>query len=132
MPSRSVSRIQGRRAYGGLVLVPVQINALDFEFLVDTGAAYTAISTDLASLLDLTPSPQRQLRIVLAQGAPLYMPQVSLPELLIGRMRLSQVDVLVMTFPAVLMLDGILGMNVLSQFRMTLENDTSTLVLRTV
>ncbi len=30
------------------------------------------------------------------------------------------------------MLDGILGMNVLSQFRMTLENDTSTLVLRTV
>ncbi len=132
MPSRSVSRIQGRRAYGGLLLVPVQIDALDFEFLVDTGAAYTAISTDLATLLDLTPSPQRQLRIVLAQGAPLNMPQVLLPELLIGRMRLSQVDALVMTFPAALMLDGILGMNVLSQFRMTLENDTSTLVLRTV
>ena len=132
MPSRSVSRIQGRRAYGGLLLVPVQIDALDFEFLVDTGAAYTAISTNLATLLDLTPSPQRQLRIVLAQGAPLNMPQVLLPELLIGRMRLSQVDALVMTFPAALMLDGILGMNVLSQFRMTLENDTSTLVLRTV
>ena len=114
------------------MLVPVQIDALDFEFLVDTGAAYTAISTDLATLLDLTPSPQRQLRIVLAQGAPLNMPQVLLPELLIGRMRLSQVDALVMTFPAALMLDGILGMNVLSQFRMTLENDTSTLVLRTV
>lgn len=112
------------------MLVPVQIDALDFEFLVDTGAAYTAISTDLANLFDLAISPERQLRIVLAQGTPLDMPQVSLPELLIGRMRVIQVDALVMTFPSVLQLDGIIGMNVLSQFRMTLESDTSTLVLR--
>jgi hypothetical protein len=44
LPSPSVSRIQGRSAYGGVLLVPVQINALDLEFLVDTGVAYTAIS----------------------------------------------------------------------------------------
>lgn len=132
MPSRSVSRIQGRRAYGGLLLIPVRIDALDFEFLVDTGAAYTAISLDLANLLDLTPSPQRQLRIVLAQGSPMSMPQVSLPALFIGRIQLRQVDALVMTFPSALNFDGIIGMNVLRQFRMTLENDTSTLVLRNI
>jgi predicted aspartyl protease len=85
LPSLSVSRIQERRAYGGVLLVPVQIDALDLEFLVDTGAAYTAISPDLADLFDLPLSPQRQLRIVLAQGAPLSVPRVSLPELFIGR-----------------------------------------------
>jgi len=132
LPSLSVSRIQGRSAYGGVLLVPVQIDALDLEFLVDSGAAYTAISPDVAALFDLALSPQRQLRIVLAQGAPLSVPQVSLPELFIGRMRLRQVEALVMTFPSVLKLDGIIGMNVLRQFRVTLESDTSTLVLRTV
>jgi clan AA aspartic protease (TIGR02281 family) len=115
-----------------VLLVPVQIDALDLEFLVDTGAAYTAISPDVATLFNLSLSLQRQLRIVLAQGAPLSVPQVSLPELFIGRMRLRQVEALVMTFPSALKLDGVIGMNVLRQFRVTLESDTSTLVLRAV
>jgi hypothetical protein len=50
------------------------------EFLVDSSAAYTAISPDVAALFDLALSPQRQLRIVLAQGALLSVP----PSLIAG------------------------------------------------
>jgi len=38
----------GRLAYGGVLLVPVSVQGRDFEFLVDTGAAYTALSKDYA------------------------------------------------------------------------------------
>lgn len=45
---------------------------------------------------------------------------------------MADVEALVLTFPRELQLDGILGMNVLKQFRMTLESDTATLVLRPI
>ena len=35
----SASRIRGRLAYGGVLLVPVRVQGQDFELLVDTGAA---------------------------------------------------------------------------------------------
>ena len=38
----------------------------------------------------------------------------------------------VLEFPPALKLDGMLGMNVLKQFRVTLEMDTGTLVLRPI
>lgn len=65
-------------------------------------------------------------------GTTLSVPQVLLPELRLGGMELIGVEALVVSFPSVLRLHGIVGMNVLRQFRVTLENDTSTLVLRAI
>ena len=48
----------------------------------------------------------------------------------IGGWQVRGVDVLVLTFPPTLRLEGLIGMNVLRHFRMTLESDTATLVLR--
>ncbi|ETX06254.1 retropepsin-like aspartic protease family protein [Candidatus Entotheonella palauensis] len=132
MPSHSASRIQGRIDYGGLLLVPVEIDGMDFEFLVDTGAAYTAMSERLASLLNvLTPDPHR-LTIAPVHGRTISVPQVRLPTLRLGGIELTQVEAVVVSFPSILRLHGIIGMNILSRFRMTLESDTRTLVLRTV
>ena len=47
----SASRIKGRLAHGGVLLAPVSVEGQSFEFLVDTGAAYTALSKDVIALL---------------------------------------------------------------------------------
>ena len=114
------------------MLVPVRLCGQNFDFLVDTGAAYTAINPRLATLFDLTTFPQPQLTIAPVQGRAQSVPQVLLPDLRIGGIELTKVDALVVSFPVGLRLQGIIGMNVLRQFRVTLESDTSTLVLRMV
>jgi clan AA aspartic protease (TIGR02281 family) len=126
----SSSRIRGRVAHGGVLLVPVRVQGQDFEFLVDTGSAYTALSPDLVALLNLTVDPRRTATIVPAHGAMLKVPVVMIAELRLGGFRMTDVEAVMLEFPHRLQLDGILGMNVLKQFRLTIESDTGTLVLR--
>jgi hypothetical protein len=47
----AASRIRGRLAHGSVLLVPVRVQGQDFEFLVDTGAAYTALSPEIVPYL---------------------------------------------------------------------------------
>lgn len=132
MPSRSPSRIRGRRAFGGVLFVPIRLRRQTFDFLVDTGAAYSAISPTLTSVFNLTVTPQGAITIAPAHGTAMNVPRVILPEMSVGGIRLTDVEALVVEFPSALQLDGLLGMNILSRFRVTLECDTSTLVLRPV
>lgn len=126
----SASRIRGRFAYGGVLLVPVRVQGQDAEFLVDTGAAYTALSRDLVGLLGLTIAPQRTAALAPVQGTMIRVPLITIAELSVGGLRAAHVDAVMVEFPRELQLDGVLGMNFLKQFRMTIEADTRTLVLR--
>lgn len=126
----SASRIRGRLAHGGVLLIPVRVQGQDFEFLLDTGAAYTALSRDIITLLGTTVDPQRMAAIAPAQGGVFQVPMVTIKELRIGGFRLTDIAAVVLDFPPILKIDGVLGMNVLRKFRMTLEADTATLVLR--
>lgn len=111
-------------------MVPVRVEGQDFEFLLDTGAAYTAVSKDMVALLDLPVDPQQMVAIAPAHGRVFPAPLVTIGELQIGGFRLTALTAVVLDFPSILKIDGILGMNILRQFRMTLEPDTATLVLR--
>ena len=113
-----------------MLLVPVRVQGRDFELLVDTGAAYTALSKDVIALLGMSNDPQRMANIVSIQGGILRVPVINIPELRIGGLRLANVTAVVLEFPPALKFDGILEMNVLQQFRVTIETDTETLVLR--
>jgi clan AA aspartic protease (TIGR02281 family) len=115
-----------------VLFVPIRLRRQTFDFLVDTGAAYSAISPALASVFNLTATLQRAITIAPAHGTPVNVPCVILPEMRVGGIRLTDVEALVVAFPSALRLDGLLGMNILSRFRVTLECDTSTLVLRPV
>lgn len=126
----SASRIRGRLAHGGLLLVPARVHGQTFEFLVDTGAAYTALSKGIVTLLDLTIDSQRTQAITPTQGAIFRAPVVTLREFQLGGVRLAQVTAIVFAFPRVLQINGIVGMNVLRRFRLTIETDTATLILR--
>ena len=126
----SASRVKGRLAHGGLLLVPVMVQGQDFEFLIDTGAAYTALSQEMVAFLGVRLSPYHTVLIAPAQGNTFRAPLLTIAELRLGGFRLLNVAAVVLEFPTELKLDGLLGMNVLRQFRLTIEADTATLVLR--
>lgn len=128
----STSRIKGRLAHGGLLLVPAMVQGQDFEFLIDTRAAYTALSKELAAFLGVRVNPSQTMLIAPAQGSTFRAPLLPIAELRIGGFRLLNVTAIALEFPPVLKIDGILGMNVLRQFRLTIEADTAHLVLRRI
>ncbi len=111
-------------------MVPVRVEGQDFEFLLDTGAAYTAVSQDVITLLDIPLVPRQTVAIAPAHGQVFQAPQATIRALRIGGLHLTAVTALVLDFPSILKIDGVLGMNILRQFHMTLEPDTATLVLR--
>jgi len=126
----SASRIKGRLAHGGVLLAPVSVQGQIFEFLIDTGAAYTALSKDVVALLGIPIDPQQTVVIAPAQGRTFSAPVITIRELNVGGFRIVKVAAVVLDFPQELKLDGVLGMNVLRRFRVTVEADTGTLVLR--
>jgi clan AA aspartic protease (TIGR02281 family) len=115
-----------------VLLVPVRVQGRDFELLVDTGAAYTALSKDVIALLAMPSDPRRTVNIVSIHGGILRVPVVTITERRIGGLRIANVTAVVLDLSPTLKFDGMLGMNVLQQFRVTVETDTGTLVLRPI
>jgi predicted aspartyl protease len=93
---------------------------------------HTALSRDLAALLGIESDPSRTVAIAPAHGAIIRVPLITIAELSIGGFRLTDVGAVVLELPHQLRFDGLLGMNVLRQFRMTIEIETQTLVLRPI
>ena len=126
----SASRIKGRLAHGGVLLAPVSVQGQIFEFLIDTGAAYTALSKDVVALLDIPVDPQQTILIAPVQGSTFRAPVITIQELSVGGFRMVKGAAVVLDFPQELKIDGVLAMNVLRRFRLTIEAETGTLVLR--
>jgi len=126
----AASRIAGRLAHGGVLLVPVRVNGQDFEFLVDTGSAYTGIVPSTAAYLGVTPQTSPGVRIAPAHGPTVTVPTARLRTFAIGGHRVDDLEVVVLDLPAELRIDGLVGMDVLGRFRVTMEVDRATLVLR--
>ncbi len=128
----SASRIRGRFAYGGVLLVPVRVQGHDTEFLVDTGAAHSALRRGLVDHLDIPIDLQRTTAIAPVEGAIVQVPLITIAQLSVGGIQVANVDAVVVELPRELKLDGVLGMNFLKRFRMTIEMDACTLVLRPI
>ena len=130
MSRRRGDRVQGRRAYGGVLVIPCQLNdAYRYWFLVDTGTAMTMLSQRVAVEigLDLT-KPVRHERIASVHQVT-RVPVLRLSSLQVGGRRRTDMEVLVLSLPPDLRVDGLLGVNFLGQFRVTFEFDQGTLVL---
>lgn len=97
--------------------VYVQLGEREALFVIDTGAERSAISDRLAQALDLAPGPP-----VLVHGitAAEMVPTVRVPHLAFSDRRF--VDLVLPVFPyGLLAADGLLGLDVLSRFRLTLD-----------
>jgi clan AA aspartic protease (TIGR02281 family) len=88
-------------------LIPVRVQGQDFEFLLDTGAAYTALSKDIITLLGITVDPRRMATIAPAHGGVFQVPMVTIEELRIGGFRLMDIAAVVLEFPPILKIDGV-------------------------
>jgi predicted aspartyl protease len=128
---RRADRISGRRAYGGVLVVPCLVHdAYRYWFLVDTGTVLTTINRYVAEELGLDlDRPLRQQRIASVHRADLA-PVVCLTSLQVGPYRLAGVEALVLELPPLLRVDGLLGVNFLEHFRPTFEFEQAVLVLR--
>lgn len=131
MSRRKGDRVQGRRAYGGVLVIPCQLNdAYRYWFLVDTGTAITMLSRRVAEEIGLDlPHPVRNEGIASVHRVT-RAPVFRLSSLQVGRQRATVIEVLVLSLPADLRVDGLLGVNFLEQFRPTFEFDQGILVLR--
>ena len=131
MTTRRGNRIRGRVVHGGVLLVPCLLNeAYRYWFLVDTGTAMTMVSREVAEEIGLDLRDPIRLTPIVSVHKVAQAPVVRLNKLQVGGQGIAGIEALVITLPSELRLDGLLGVNFLSQFRVTFEFSQSTLVLR--
>ena len=75
------------------------VQGQDFEFLLDTGAAYTALSKELVAFLGVRINPSQTLLIAPAQGSTFKAPLLTIAELRSGGFQLFNVTAIVLEFP---------------------------------
>lgn len=97
-------------------------------FILDTGATYTSISTDLAEKLgyDLTTAPR--VSITTANGR-VSMPKVVLRSLTLNGYTAYNVEATVMPMPKHIPFTGLLGLNFVKRHRVTIDLDAQHLVI---
>jgi predicted aspartyl protease len=113
-----------------LPTVKVVIDGVAFDLAVDTGAVSLVISSRIAQYLGMDlaqPLAWAQLAGVGSSGS---VPMVRLGRVSLATATATNLIAYVYNLPSVLRVDGLLGLNFLSKFRVTFEFDTRTLVIR--
>jgi clan AA aspartic protease (TIGR02281 family) len=127
----AADRIVGRRAHGGVLVVPAVVDLSPVRLLVDTGASVTTLTPQAVARLGLDQNRFTGRRVMFT-GAGTYVtvPTGRIHRLRLGTAELRNVEIAIVTLPAGVSLDGLLGVNVLDRFRVTFEVRRATLVLR--
>jgi hypothetical protein len=115
-----------------MVLVSVTLGGRHgATLLLDTGAQYTVVTPALAQRLGVAPptgAPRRSISLI--GGQKIEMPFVRLPAIQIGAVTVSDVEAGVHAVaPEAPMVDGLLGADVLSRFRITVDHEARQLRL---
>jgi len=85
------------------------------SLFLDTGAAVTTISKDILHILGYDTQTKAKRRITTASGIE-YVDEVNLDKLIIAGFELTNVKTYAHTFPQESFSDGVIGINVLSNF----------------
>ena len=125
------NRIPGWFDYGGVLLIPASLNGTRLNFMVDTGAAYTAIKRQ--ALDKITAEPTDFKRSIGSVGEKIFTaPTLKADNLGVGSTIQSNLLISIVDFPPGFQFHGILGMDFMRKYRITIETDTATLVLREI
>lgn len=99
--------------------------------MVDSGAAFCSLRKDIAQELALKFDPNRTIRIVTAsRQPPVFVPITEVSTFRVGGFIMQNLSIMLLDLPDELGVAGLIGMNLLRQFRMCIEPDTAALVLR--
>ncbi len=100
------------------------------KLLIDTGASMTALSREAFKTLNSIGDAVEQDRRVFRTANGLVQATVySVPELSLGPHRLGNTQIAVIDFEKNRGIDGLLGMNILGQFRFQIDQDNAQLIL---
>src|ERR1700682_2429350 len=109
-----------------LILVPVKVNGRGpFEFILDTGAGTSLLSTALAQQLDVKVLGSKEGQ---SAGGKVSVSLAKLDSLAVGEARLSEIDVGIVDLDQIgktvgAKIDGDLGYNFLKHFRISINYD---------
>lgn len=111
---------------------PALLNGrLEREFIIDTGASFTVISPAMATQLGIVPDPNGPKIRIHTAGGIREAPMVRLATLDLGGLTVRDLDVVVMEFPGAKDI-GLLGLDYLKHFRMTLDKEQGELRLESL
>lgn len=114
-----------------MLVVEARIGDGKVELLVDTGSAVTAITAGTADRLGLDPTTFTGRQVLFtAGGMSITVPTARMPRLRLGTAELRDVEVALMDLPPGVIVDGLLGVNVLDHVRATFDFRHAVLVLR--
>ena len=100
------------------------------KLLIDTGASMTAVSRESFETLNANGDAVQQDNRIFRTASGLVQATVySVPELVLGPHRLENTQIAVIDFGTERGIDGLLGMNILGQFRFQIDQDSSQLLL---
>lgn len=119
---------------GAALLVPVYVNGQGpFDFVLDTGATLTCVDQEIAQQLQLSPA-RGLVGVGAGAGGAGQMQLVTVDSLRIGAARAEDLTACALdlqhTATVGLELDGLLGLNFLRSFRVTLDFEREILLLQ--
>lgn len=125
--SRSADVLLKQR--GGHYIAPAQINNASVRLLVDTGASTSAISKAKFDKISRSTVEFLGLFTVNTAGGRIQAPIYKVENFILGEQQLKNTSVLVLPSDNLGRYDGLLGMNILSQFDMSFDASDQTMRL---
>ena len=112
---------------GASVIVPVVLNrSVQTNMILDTGASFTVVSQQLAGQLGLRAT--RRVSLVTANGI-VGAPLAPLGSLKVGEAEAANLTVVIQDLPAAANLGGLLGLDFLSRYHVSIDSRRQLLVL---
>ena len=116
-----------------VIIVDVTINnSITRPFAVDTGASYTVISPEIASELYITPAYNAPDVTLQTANGRIQVPLINLDSLKIGTLETPNVTAAVHSIDDSSNISGLLGLNMLSRFQMTVDSTEHQLIFKSV
>ncbi len=119
--------------HNAVIIVDATINrSVTESFAIDTGATYTVISPQIAKALHLRPtSTSPQVTLQTANGT-IQVPLVNLDSVTIGNLETPNVTAAVHDVDDSSAIAGLLGLNFLNRFQMTVDSTKHQLIFKSV
>lgn len=116
-----------------MIIIEVTVNQkITRPFAVDTGATYTIISQEIADALYLRPDPRIPPITIQTANGRIQVSLVNLDSVSVGGLEMLNVTAAIHTFDESSRISGLLGLNFLNRFQMTVDATKNQLILKPI
>lgn len=132
-PTPSFATVIPYQKRNAVMVIPVTINGIvERPFAVDTGASYTIISSALANALNLKPHPTLPPMTLETANGRIEARLVNLQTVMVGGLSTHNVIAAIHDLDDTESIAGLLGLNVLNRFKMTVDAPQNQLLFETI